>query len=301
MTAERAPTKWLGRSARAHRPRRWSQAMGAGHGLLLAAPLLVLTALMLVLPLWYLASTTFEGGVGQAFQAFVDNEGKVRSLWVTIRDSLLVTALSLLFGSAVAWILARQPTRLVALTLVAALFLPAAMGTVPKLYAWGLVLAPNGVLDGAFGLAGIGENSPDLLFTEGAVIVGMVYQMMIYAVLPMRTAFRSIDEDLLRASSSLGASGRSTIRTIVLPLVTPTLLATGSMIFVICLGFYMTPVLLGGASTNFIAGLISQDVFLFANLQGAAISGFVLLSCGAAVIAAAWLAVGGERLRRTLG
>jgi ABC-type spermidine/putrescine transport system permease subunit I len=140
----------------------------------------------------------------------------------------------------------------------------------------------------------------DLLYTQTAVIIGMVYQLLPYAVLPLYVSFASIDLDLIQAAEGLGASRVRAIASIVTPLATPGILATATIVYVISLGFYLTPVILGGATSPFTATLISQNIFDFFDLAGASVSAILLLLGALIAVTLGYLLVGRERLRRAL-
>jgi putative spermidine/putrescine transport system permease protein len=129
----------------------------------------------------------------------------------------------------------------------------------------------------------------------------MVYQMLPYAVLPAYAAFSSIDLRLVSAAESLGASRVRALASVVVPLAMPGLFATATVVYVICTGFYLTPVILGGMSTPFAATLIHQNVFVFYNLEGAALLAVALILAAVAVVLAGVAIVGTRRLKSVLG
>jgi putative spermidine/putrescine transport system permease protein len=129
----------------------------------------------------------------------------------------------------------------------------------------------------------------------------MIYQMLPYSVLPLVVAFSSIDLDLVRAAQSLGASRLRAIYSVVVPLGLPGVLATVTLVYVISIGFFLTPVALGGITSPFSASLISQDVFDFFNLPGAAVNSVWLLVAGMVVVGVGFAVVGKERLRKAMG
>ena len=128
----------------------------------------------------------------------------------------------------------------------------------------------------------------------------MVYQMLPLAVLPMYVAFSSIDTDLIIAAEGLGASRARALLDVVLPLAVPGIFATLVINFVLALGFYLTPVLLGGLTSPFTATLIQQDLFAYSDFADASIGGLMLLAGGIASVTLGYFLVGKERLRRAI-
>ena len=145
-------------------------------------------------------------------------------------------------------------------------------------------------------------NAPlDLIYNQPAVIVGMVYQLLPYSVLPLFVVFRSIDTDLLKAAEGLGASRARAVRSIVLPLGLPGILASLTIVYVVGLGFFLTPVLLGGATSPFSASFMYDDIFQYFDFTSAAVSAVVLLVGALLVLVIASRFVGREHLRKVLG
>ena len=129
----------------------------------------------------------------------------------------------------------------------------------------------------------------------------MVYQLLPWATIPLFAFFSYIDRDLLTAAQGLGASRIRALRTILFPLALPGIFATAIIVYVISIGFYVTPVILGGFTSAFSATLIQMNIFQFYDLVGAAITALTLLVGGLLLIGIGLLIVGRERLRRALG
>jgi putative spermidine/putrescine transport system permease protein len=110
----------------------------------------------------------------------------------------------------------------------------------------------------------------------------------------------NIDEELIRAAESLGASRLGAFVTVVVPLALPSVLASAAIVFVIAVGFYVTPVLLGGPSSAFLATRVDQQIFMLFDFPAAAATGSVLLLAAILIVGLAWRAVGLERIQRSL-
>ncbi len=185
--------------------------------------------------------------------------------------------------------------------LIAVVFVPFWMGSVVKLYSFTILLERLGLVNRVLLKLGLINDPLHLIYNQFAVVVGMVYQLLPYAVLPLLVVFNSIDEDLLRAAQGLGASRARAIRNVVLPLSLPGLMASTTIVYVVGLGFFLTPVLLGGATSPFSASFMYDDIFQYFDFTSATVSAIVLLAGGALVLLLASRLVGRDQLRKALG
>jgi putative spermidine/putrescine transport system permease protein len=182
-----------------------------------------------------------------------------------------------------------------------AILLPTWMGVVVKNYAFVIILGREGVLSVTLQDLHLTSGPVDLLYTPTAVIIGMVYTVLPYAVLPLYATFVTISLNLPKAAETLGATRSRAIASVVFPLARPALFATMIISFILSLGFYLTPVVLGGTSGTFVASLVQSDVFLFFDLPDAAALGTTLLLVATAVLSIGFWLLGSERLRQALG
>jgi putative spermidine/putrescine transport system permease protein len=148
---------------------------------------------------------------------------------------------------------------------------------------------------------GLVDQPVQLLYTAFAVVLGMTYTMVPYAVLAMYPTMTMVDVELLNAAHGLGASKRKAFASVLLPLIRPGIVAATAIVFAISIGFYVTPVLLGGAQTPFIATVIGDDIFTYFNYPRAAASAVILLVIALSVLALALKAVGIKAVRGGLG
>jgi putative spermidine/putrescine transport system permease protein len=179
-----------------------------------------------------------------------------------------------------------------------AVLAPFWMGTVVKNYAIVILLSGEGPLDKLLELVGLSPVS--LLYTSTAVAIGMVYTMVPYAAFSLYGVFLSIDETLLDAAQGLGASRARAITSVMLPLAVPGIVASGALVFAISLGFYVTPVLLGGAQAPFMESLIQDYVFTFFDYPTASAASVILLVVALVTLGLALALVGRRRLRRAV-
>src|ERR1051326_1353272 len=281
--------------------RSWSPQPSAWVGLLLATPFLLMLIFYVIYPFIRLVQTaTGEPDGWNNIREFFSNQANVIVVQITFRDALIVTLINVVAGGLMAWALRSTRSRLMRFALLSSIFVPFWMGSVVKIYAFTALLGRAGVINTLLVNLHLTQQPLHLLFTQPAVVAGMVYQMLPLAVLPMYVAFSSIDTDLIIAAEGLGASRARGILDVVLPLAVPGIFATLVINFVLALGFYLTPVLLGGLTSPFTATLIQQDLFAYSDFADASIGGLMLLLGGIAAVTLGYFLVGKERLRRAI-
>jgi ABC-type spermidine/putrescine transport system permease subunit I len=266
---------------------------------ILSTPLFVIFALLVAYPLVQIVIEAFPSHGWAAFSALFHEHAFVQSLGTTFLDSAISMAIALLIGAVLAWSLRAPRSRIGRAILWVSVLLPMSMSVVVANYSWITILGRFGVLNailGAFGLA-----PHDLLFTPIAVTCGMVYTLVPYAFFPLYVTFRSIPDDILHASAGLGSSRLQTVRSVVIPLSLPGLFITGVLLYVLSLGFYVTPIVLGGPRATFLAALVQQDIQTSYNTTGAAATSVLMMAAALILVIVGLTAVGNERFERALG
>ncbi|MQA05905.1 MAG: ABC transporter permease subunit [Streptosporangiales bacterium] len=271
-------------------------------GLGLAAPLVALLVVFAAYPvLQLMAESVASTGGTDAYVEYFRSPSAMRGLLLTLVTSLVVTVLAVVGGAMVAWTMLTAKSGLVRGMLWVATLTPMWMGVVVKNYAFTLLLGREGALNGALKLLPFVEETPtDLLYTPTAVVLGVLYSMMPFAILPLYVGLRQIDPDLVRAAEGLGASHAGAIRTVVVPLATPAFVASAVVVFVISIGFYVTPILLGGPRSAFVASRIQDDLFKYFNEPEARVASVTILVIAVAVVTLAMRVVGADRIRRAM-
>ena len=285
-----------------NKPKSWTAHVSHRSALLLVAPLIIGICIFVVYPLVRLLIDSFALGEG-GLSNYADALGSAsirKSIWMTLWMSFLVTALCLGFGATLAWAIRTCRSPYVKALLWATILLPFWMGVVVKTYAWSLLLANNGLINSTLVALGILDEPAQLLYTPLAVVLGMTYTMVPFAVLSLYPTMSNFDMELLNASYGLGASRAKTMVKVWVPLMKPGFIAAGAIVFAISIGFYVTPVLLGGAQTPFMATAIGDDIFTYFNYERAAASSVILLLIAAAVLAGAIKLVGAKTLKGSL-
>lgn len=285
----------VGSGRLARRP--WHPEIHSFGALVLAAPMLAVFGLLVFYPAFGVASQSFTNGFGAYRSLFQGVE--LHALRTTLVDSLLVTAITLILGAVIAWTLRSTRSRLLRIAFWAAVIIPMSMSVVVKNYAWITILGRFGAINWVGTSIGLPRHS--FLFTTTAVIVGMVYTLFPFAVFPLYLTFRAIPDHLLSAAESLGGRWWQTMLTVVLPLSIPGLFITGVLLFIFSIGFFVTPVVLGGPRSTFMAALIYQDIVLRFDQPAAAAKAVFLIGAALVLIFVTVRLVGRERFERTLG
>ncbi len=137
--------------------------------------------------------------------------------------------------------------------------LPFFVSLVVRLYAWVLILRPTGFINQMLQWLGIAERPIEMIFTETAVVVGLVYILVPFMFLPIYASLEKLDLALIEASQDLGASHFRTFRRVILPLTLPGVIGGSIIVFIPSLGNFVVPSLLGGAKVVMIGNLVEQQ------------------------------------------
>lgn len=181
-----------------------------------------------------------------------------RVLFNTFTTSLTVTAICLLMGYPLAYVMARR-NDWVSTALLICVAVCFWTGFIVRTYAWLVILGNKGPVVATFLGLGLGA-PPRLLFTTFSSTLGMVHILLPYMVLALYSVMKKIDQNLLRAAASLGARPNASFRTVYLPLTLPGVVNGSILVFTICLGFFITPILLGTPKDMMISQLVNQQI-----------------------------------------
>jgi ABC-type spermidine/putrescine transport system permease subunit I len=245
----------------------------------LVVPLLVVMAVGFNLPLIFMLGRSFVGGhgftlahFGEVFAASV----YLKVLANTFRIALISAGLCVLLGYPLAYWLRRLPPRWQAIAL-SMVVIPFWISILVRTYAWIVVLGNAGIVNR--GLMGLGliETPFSFLYNELGVIIGTVNVLLPFLVLPLFAAMLKIDEQLFRAAETLGASPWTAFWRIFFPLSVPALGAGAVLIFILTLGFFITPAVLGGGRVPMIANMLDLLINQIPSWELAAAISTVLL------------------------
>jgi mannopine transport system permease protein len=228
--------------------------------LVLIAPLVLLLAWAFFLPIGRLLLTSVtQPSLSLArYERLLAEPLYLQVILRTVRIAFICTAGALLLGYPVAALMA-QPGRILPKVAAACVLIPLWTSVLVRSYAWIALLERRGVINGLLSESGMIKTPLTMLYTEGAVLLAMTHVLLPFMVLPIFSALRALPPDLPRAAANLGAGRVRVFFAVVLPLSLPGVFAGCLLVFVLSLGFYVTPALVGGPRTLMIATLISQQ------------------------------------------
>lgn len=172
--------------------------------------------------------------------------------------AFLTTVICLVLAYPFSFLIARTTSRYKAV-LYMLVIIPFWTNSLIRIYGWRTFLGANGWLNHVLMSAGIVDAPLDLLFSKGATILGMVYCLFPYMVMPLYTAIEKLDRNLLEASADLGARKVTTYRKIVIPLTASGIFSGSIMVFIPCLGLFFVSDILGGGNSDIIGNLIERQ------------------------------------------
>jgi ABC-type spermidine/putrescine transport system permease subunit I len=229
---------------------------------LLALPALVFLVVVFVIPLVEMSLRSFNEPANAGlsnYEKFFASAAYVRVLVNTFSISALATVICLVIGYPYAYLMTISSGRVAGLLLIAVL-LPFWSSLLVRTFAWQVILRDTGVVNSFLLDLGLISEPLTLIRTTPAVIVGMSHILLPFMVLPIYAVMRRIDPEYGRAAANLGASPATAFRRVFVPLTMPGVLAGSLLVFVLALGFYITPALLGGLRDQMISQLIVDTV-----------------------------------------
>jgi len=228
--------------------------------------LVVLPALLMLVLLYFvplgnvlLTSVTDPKPGLDNYELLFTSASVQRSLLTTLRIAAITTVFALLLGYVVAYAMRAASTRTQRLMLVLVL-LPFWISILVRSFAWIALLGTQGPVNSALVAWGLVDEPVSLVRNETGVLIGMIHVMVPYAVLTLYANMRGIDVGLVAAARSLGASRFQAFRLVFLPLTAPGLIGAGMLVFILSLGFYITPALLGGGKVLMIAEYVAVQI-----------------------------------------
>jgi ABC-type spermidine/putrescine transport system permease subunit I len=267
----------------------------------LSLPALVLVLATMIVPVGWLFGLSFLADDGsfslEHYRRLVAQASYVRIFRTTFEVSLITTGICILLGYPLAYFLSQLPRRAAAFCLIAVL-LPFWTSLLVRTYAWLVLLQRQGLINSWGMELGLWQEPLALVHNMSGTLIGMVHIMLPFLVLPLYGSMRAIDLDYLKAAANLGATPARAFWLVFLPLSLPGLIAGATIVFILCLGFYVTPAILGGGRVIMVSMRIATDIELFFNWGAASALGVVLLVMTAALLLFASRLV---RLERVLG
>ena len=230
--------------------------------LLLALPGLALLALAFFLPIGQMLVLSVSGTSGltlEHFARFLSDPFYLNILWRTVRLSLIITVICAVLGFPYAYTMARVSPRL-RMWMVVAVILPLMTSVVVRTFGWMVLLSRNGLASQWARDLGWAERNFQIMHSEAAIVIGMVQVLLPFMALSILGVITRIDTRLEEASRTMGASFLGTLRTVVLPLSMPGIVAGSLLVFTLSASSFITPSLMGGARVQVLAGLVYKSV-----------------------------------------
>lgn len=258
--------------------RRRTPLVGLGIGI---APIVLLLALFMV-PVVRFLLFSIEGGSLAHYEKALTDGLYLKVLLDTLKIAGIVAVACLVLGYPLAYLLATTTPfwRNVGFAFV---LLPFWTSVLVRTYAWMILLGRNGVVNRNLQAMGLIDGPIPLLHNTAGVVIGMVHVLLPYMVFPLYAVMRRIDPQLLGAAEGLGAPAWQVMRRIYLPLTLPGVLSGTTLVFVISLGFFITPALLGGGRVLMIGVLIERLVRQYLDWGLAAALSLIVLVVAVAI------------------
>ncbi len=255
----------------------------------LSAPALLTLMVVVFLPVFWLSSLSLLDRSGsltaENYARIFQSELYLGTFVVTFQISVAVTLLCALLGYPLSYWMARLPPGRAAICMVFVL-VPFWTSVLVRTYAWLVLLQRNGLVNQALQALGLVDEPLQLAHNLTGSIIGMVHIMLPFMVLPLYASMKAIDQDAVRAAVGLGATPARAFRDVFFPMSLPGLFAGVVLVFVLSLGFFVTPALLGGGRVQMLAQRIESTITIYSNWGAASALGVVLL---AATLALVWV------------
>lgn len=249
---------------------------GSGLGFAMPAILLLLAFFIIPVAALLMRSVT-EPELGlQNYAALLGSATYAKVFFNTFFVAGLVTIVTMLIAFPVSWALAIMPPRWGAV-IFAVILLSMWTNLLARTYAWMVLLQQTGLINRTLMALGLIDQPLQLTNNLVGVTIGMVYIMLPFMILPLYGVIKKIDPAILQAAALCGATKAQALRRVLLPLATPGLASGGLMVFVMSLGYFVTPSLLGGTANMMLPELIVQQVQSLVNWGMGGAAAFILL------------------------
>lgn len=245
----------------------------------LSAPAFGLIFLVMGLPTLWLFGMSFVGDDGftlEHYQRMIEQPSYLRIFMTTLEVSFVVTLVSIVMGYPLAYLLAQLPQRAANICMIFVI-LPFWTSVLVRTYAWLVLLQRKGIINDLLMSGGLIDKPLQLVHNYTGTVIGMVHVLVPFLILPLYASMKGIDSNYVKAASSMGASPTKAFWTVFFPLSMPGLLGGTLLVFVLSLGFYITPELLGGGKVIMVSMKIQQNAAMYFNWGAASALGVVLL------------------------
>jgi len=275
---------------------------------LLLAPLLLWLLLLILIPHvdMFLVSIREKVGVRQYetgfanYLTFFTEPLYIRTFLRTAIMSILATALTLIIAFPVSYYIAKIAKGRLQAVMFLLCLLPFWVSELVRTFGWMILLRETGLVSGLLQWLGLADAPVEMLYNDAAIMIGLVYTSMLFMVVPLVTTLESLDDSLIEAGYDLGGTGPSIFREIVIPHAAPGIVSGCIVVFMLSLGNYLTPIMLGGKDSLWFTELIYSQFIVRFNWELGAAFGFLLLALSSFIVWAA-LRLTGQTLEKTMG
>ncbi len=269
--------------------------------LMLLAPALTVVGALLILPLLWLGWQSFQQDGSFTlihYERFLTDPVYWNTFLQTFRIAIVVTLMTVLLGYPVAYVAAALPQRLSVIVL-AMVLLPFWTSVLVRAYSWLILLQRNGIINSALKSTGLIVDPLPLVNNEFGTVIATIHILLPFMVLPLYATMKKIPPELTMAGASLGGTPLHVFWRVFLPLSLPGLIAGMVLVFVLTLGFYITPELLGGGRTYMVSMLVSRNIEVYNEWGAASSISVVLMICVFLIFRLASLIIPFERIMGT--
>jgi len=242
-------------------------------------PALMLVTIVLVMPTTWLFWLSVYDGHEFTFVNFarmINNTSYLEVFRLTFMVSIIVTVICVILAYPLCYFIS-QLSGMPAIVCLSIVLLPFWTSILVRTYAWIILLQNTGIINTALTRLGAISEPLPLLYNVTGTVIGMVHIMLPFLVLPLYASMKSIDPNYARAAASLGATPIRAFWTVFVPLTLPGLFAGTLLVFIYCLGFYITPQLLGGGRVVLVSMVIQQNAAMYMHWGASSAPGVVLL------------------------
>ena len=275
---------------------------------LLLAPLVLWLGLLIILPHIDMAIVSLRVRVAPReyapsfdnYKAFLTEPLYLVTFMRTAVMSILATLLTLIIAFPISYYIAKVAKGRSQAALFLMCLIPFWVSELVRTFGWMILLRETGVISGLLQWVGLADQPVEMLYNDAAMMLGLVYTSMLFMVVPLTSTLESLDDAVIEAGYDLGGTGPSVLREIVIPHAMPGIVSGCIVVFMLSLGNYLTPTMLGGKDSLWFTQLIYSQFIVRFNWELGAAFGFCLLFASSLIVWA-MLRLTGQTLERTMG
>jgi spermidine/putrescine transport system permease protein len=259
---------------------------------LLLSPLFVWLMTLIILPhigMFFVSISEkvgvrqYEYGLGN-YAVFFNEPLYWNTFARTAYMSIFATALTLLIGFPIAYYIAKLTRGRTKTTLFLMCLIPFWVSELVRTFGWMILLRETGVVSSFLQYIGVLNGPMEFLYNDGAIMIGLVYTSMLFMVVPLVSTLDSLDDSLIEAGYDLGGNGYTILREIIIPHAMPGIVSGCIVVFMLSLGNYLTPILLGGKDSLWFTDLIYSQFITRFNWELGSAFGFLLLGLSSLIV-----------------